>query len=105
MGQAIKSIPFEGKVKNINENSKIKKGDLIVSKKVKYKILKNQNKISGLIIDKAGTTNHLLIFLKNKNIPIIINAKSEKGKFPSEILKTGDQIKINKNTIKKIKEE
>ncbi|MFA6461069.1 MAG: PEP-utilizing enzyme [Candidatus Woesearchaeota archaeon] len=80
--------------------SKMKKGDILVVNTTSPEITLLCNKASGIVTDQGGMGSHAAIISREFKIPCIVGTK-----YATQLIKTGEVIKIdgNKGVVEKIK--
>lgn len=77
-------------VRNVNDLSKIEKGDVLVAEMTNPDYVSAMEKSSAIVTDRGGTTAHAAIVGREMGIPVIVGTKNA-----TEILKEGQVITVD----------
>ena len=80
-------------IKHINDHSKFKQGDILVTRLTDPTMVVLMGKASGIICDIGGLTSHPSVLSREMGIPCIVSAQNQEKK-ATEILKDNDLIEM-----------
>jgi len=101
-GQVAYSGRVLGRVKLVlssQDNSRMKKGEILVSEKTEPSLMPAINKAAAIITNTGGMTCHAAIVARELRIPCVIGTK-----IATKVLKDGDKVEVNadKGIVKKL---
>jgi pyruvate,water dikinase len=79
-------------VKNLNELSKVQKGDILVTKMTSPDMVPAMSKAAGIVTDAGGITSHAAIVSRELGIPCVVGTETA-----TKQLKDNDEITVDGN--------